>query len=128
MRSTTRVRVPRSPRPQLIKYDAFGEFAPQKSVKAPVKVLTRVEELKVLSTLAEAGLLSGAEEAGVFSKLERAGFFSFAEKLLPLADNLKLLSTAEALINLPAAGIFGLAVVLLAGGARTEAQPPEDCA
>ena len=124
---TTRLRVPRSPRPQLIKtqFDAFGERQQQKAVKKPVKILTRVEELKVLSTLAEAGLLSGAEQAGVFSKLEKAGTFSFAEKLLPLVDNLKLLSTAEALIQLPAGGILGLAVILLAGGTRKRSPATE---
>jgi hypothetical protein len=107
-------------------FDAFGERQQQKAVKKPVKILTRVEELKVLSTLAEAGLLTGAEQAGVFSKLEKAGAFSFAEKLLPLVDNLKLLSTAEALIQLPAGGILGLAVILLAGEAGLIYVLPDD--
>lgn len=88
------------------------------SQKAQVRLLERIEELRVLSALSEAGLLSGAEKAGVFSKLEKAGAFSSAEKLLPTLDNLKVLSTAEALLNVPASNLFGLAAVLLIGGAR----------
>merc|ERR1740138_1710331 len=95
--------------------DQFGYFEERGSTKEPVKILSRVEELKVLSGLAEAGVLSSAEEAGLFSKLERAGGFSAVEKLLPLADDLKLLSTAEALLNVPASALLGLAAVLLAG-------------
>ena len=52
-----------------------------------------------------------------FSKLEAAGAFSKAEALLPLADDLKLLSTAEALINVPSSYLFGIASLLLVGGA-----------
>jgi len=60
-------------------------------------------------------LLSGAEDAGLFSKLEAAGAFSKAEKLLPLADDLKLLSTAEYLLNVPA-NLLALGAVVLLGG------------
>merc|ERR1711918_332673 len=59
--------------------------------------------------------LSGAEDAGVFSKLEAAGAFSTAEKLLPLADDLKLLSTAEALLNVPS-NLLAIGGLLLLGG------------
>merc|ERR1711918_188304 len=59
--------------------------------------------------------LSGAEEAGVFSKLEAAGAFSSAEKLLPLADDLKLLSTAEYLLNVPA-NLLAIGAVAPLGG------------
>ena len=52
-----------------------------------------------------------------FSKLEAAGAFSKAEALLPLADDLKLLSTAEALLNVPSSYLFGIASLLLVGGA-----------
>ena len=45
--------------------------------------------------ISQAGLLSSAEEAGVFSKLESAGAFSTAEKLLPILDDLKVLTVAE---------------------------------
>ena len=42
---------------------------------------------------------------------------SKAEALLPLADDLKLLSTAEALLNIPSSYLFGIASLLLVGGA-----------
>ena len=83
--------------------------------KPPIRLLERIEELRVLSSVADAGLLSGAEEAGVFSKLEAAGAFSTAEKLLPLADDLKLLSTAEYLINVPS-NVLAIGALALLGG------------
>jgi len=98
-----------------IRIDPYGYFEERAETKPPVKILSRVEELKVLSSLADAGVLSGAEQAGVFSKLEASGAFSSIEKLLPLADDLKLLSTAEALLNVPSSALLGLAAVLLAG-------------
>lgn len=55
--------------------------APQ---KAPVRLLSRLEELRLLTQLSKLGVLSKAEEAGVFSSLEKAGAFSLAEKLLPI--------------------------------------------
>merc|ERR1719409_2442822 len=66
-----------------------------------VRLLARIEELRVLSAVADAGLLGTAEANGVFSSLENAGAFSTIEGLLPIADDLKLLSTLEALINVP---------------------------
>ena len=61
-------------------------------------------------------MLSGAEEAGLFSKLERAGAFSSAEKLLPIADDLKLLSTAEKLLEIPSFALVVGAGGLVGGG------------
>merc|ERR1711967_125449 len=86
---------------KVISFDQDGLFEGRElSIpKAPVRLLERLEELKLLTSLSEAGLLSSAEEAGVFSKLEAAGAFSKAEALLPLADDLKLLSTVESLLN-----------------------------
>merc|ERR1711924_286093 len=66
------------------------------------------------------------DEAGIFSKLEAAGAFSSIEKLLPLADDLKLLSTAEALLNVPAFAITGLALALLVGEYELLTVLPED--
>ncbi len=43
--------------------------------KAPLRLLSRIEELRLATNLADAGLLSAAEDAGVFSKLEAAGAF-----------------------------------------------------
>merc|ERR1711990_1130017 len=66
------------------------------------------------------------EEAGIFSKLEAAGAFSTAEKLLPLADDLKLLSTAEFLLNVPSSYLFGIASLLLVGEAGLIFFVPDD--
>ena len=96
--------------------------------KPPVKLLERIEELKVLSAVADAGLLSSAEQAGVFSGLEKAGAFSFAEKLLPLADDLRLLSTAEFLLNIPANLLFFAAVFLIIGELGLISFVPDDSA
>merc|ERR1719409_878868 len=96
--------------------------------KPPVRLLERVEELRILSSVADAGLLSGAEEAGLFSKLEAAGAFSAAEGLLPLADDLKLLSTLEYLLNVPSSYLFGIASLLLIGEAGLIAFVPDDSA
>lgn len=101
---------------KVLSFDQDGVFEGREvsTTKAPVKLLERVEELRVLSTIADAGLLSAAEDAQIFSKLEAAGAFSTAEKLLPLADDLKLLSTAEYLLNVPAnLLVFGAAALLL---------------
>ena len=105
---------------QIISFDQDGVFEGREVgvAKPPVRLLERIEALRVLSQVSEAGLLSSAEEAGLFSKLESAGAFSTAEKLLPLADDLKLLSTAEALLNFPSSNLFGLAAIRLIGGKR----------
>ena len=105
--------------PQIISFDQDGVVEGREVgvAKSPVRLLERIEELRVLSQVSEAGLLSSAEEAGLFSKLEAAGAFSKAEALLPLADDLKLLSTAEALLNVPSSYLFGIASLLLVGGA-----------
>ena len=81
--------------------------------KPPVKLLQRVEELRVLSAVADAGLLSAAEDAGLFSKLENAGAFSKIEGLLPLLDDLRVLSLAEGLLNLPSSYLFGAGLTIL---------------
>jgi len=62
----------------------------------------------------------------VFSKLEAAGAFSTAEKLLPLADDLKLLSTAESLLNVPSNLLFIGGVALLGGEAALITFVPDD--
>ena len=102
---------------QVVSFDQDGLFEGREIsvAKPPVRLLERIEELRLLSSIADAGLLSGAEEAGLFSKLEAAGAFSKAEKLLPLADDLKLLSTAEYLLNVPA-NLLALGAVVLLGG------------
>merc|ERR1712187_310586 len=92
----------------------------------PLKVLNRIEELRVLSNLADAGLLSAAEEAGLFSKLESQGAFSKAEKLLPLADDLKLLSTAEGLLNADSSSLIIAAAALLGAEVGLIAVVPDD--
>ena len=102
---------------QVVSFDQDGLFEGREIsvAKPPVRLLERIEELRLLSSIADAGLLSGAEDAGLFSKLEAAGAFSKAEKLLPLADDLKLLSTAEYLLNVPA-NLLALGAVVLLGG------------
>merc|ERR1719453_1724060 len=69
-----------------------------------------------------------AEPMMQLSKLEAAGAFSKAEALLPLADDLKLLSTAEALLNVPSSYLFGIASLLLVGEAGLIAFVPDDSA
>ena len=79
-----------------------------------MSLLSAIEATGIASYTAEAGLLSGAEEAGVFSTLEGLGAFSLAEKLLPTIENLKLLSTFEALLDVEAGIIFSIANFVLA--------------
>merc|ERR1719261_183833 len=107
---------------KVITFDQDGVFEGRETVitKPPLQLLARIEELRVLSAVADAGLLSLAEENGVFSSLENAGAFSKIEKLLPLADDLKLLSTLEGLLNVPANLLViaaGAAALTLAGTA-----------
>lgn len=111
-----------------INFDQDGYYGARKGTKTkePVKILTRVEELRVLSNLAEAGVLSSAEQAGVFTKLENAGAFSTAEKLLPLADDLKLLSTAEKLLNIDSGAITIAAAALLGAEVGLITLVPDD--
>jgi len=94
--------------------------------KAPLRLLTRIEDLRLATNLAEAGVLSAAEEAGVFSKLEAAGAFSAAEKFLPLADKFKLLSTAESLLNVDAWKLSGGAAAILLGELALITVVPDD--
>jgi len=82
--------------------------------KPPVNLLSRLNEIEAPTTIAELGLLSKAEELGVFSKLEAAGAFSTAEALLPTIENLRLLSTFEALVNVEAGLLFTYANFLIA--------------
>jgi len=111
-----------------IQFDQNGLFEGREVgiAKPPVRLLERIEELKLLSSLSNTGVLSSAEEAGLFSKLEAAGAFSTAEKLLPLADDLKLLSTAEYLLNVPSSYLFGIASLLLVGEASLIFFVPDD--
>merc|ERR1712087_3568 len=116
---------------KVLSIDQDGIMGPQPSVsqKPPLKLLGRLEELQLLSSLAEAGLLSSAEEAGVFSKLEAAGAFSALESLLPLADDLKLLSTLEALLEVNSAVLAAAGAALLLGeGALIFAVPDDSTA
>mmetsp|Transcript_71666 Transcript_71666/g.215379 ORF Transcript_71666/g.215379 Transcript_71666/m.215379 type:complete len:160 (-) Transcript_71666:459-938(-) len=106
--------------------DGFFPARTEKPAKPPIKILNRVEELRVLSNLAEAGVLSAAEDAGLFSKLEAQGAFSSIEKLLPLADDLKLLSTAEALLNADSSVLLIAAAALLGGEVGLIAVVPDD--
>jgi len=113
---------------KVVSFDQDGLFEGREIsvAKPPVRLLERIEELKVLTSVADAGLLSAAEDAGVFSKLEAAGAFSTAEKLLPLADDLKLLSTAEALLNVPSNLLFAGAIALLLGEGALITFVPDD--
>jgi len=113
---------------QVLSLDNMGLYSGKAAQKAPVRVLTRIEDLRVLTSLAEAGVLSAAEEAGIFSKLESAGAISQAEKLLPLADKLQVLALAETLINVPAGLLTAAAVALLAGEVGLIAAVPDDSA
>ena len=115
---------------QTVTFDQDGLFEGREVgfAKPPVKLLQRIEELRVLSAVADAGLLSSAEEAGVFSGLERAGAFSKIEGLLPLADDLKLLSTAEGLLNVPSSYLFGTALLILIGEASLISFVPDNTA
>jgi len=84
--------------------------------KPPVYLLSRIEELKLATAVSEAGLLSTAEENGVFSSLEKAGAFSTAEKLLPLVEQLGLLTLFEDSLEVEAGLIFTLANWLIVFG------------
>ena len=98
--------------PQIISFDQDGVFEGREVgvAKPPVRLLERIEELRVLSQVSEAGLLSSVEDAGL---LQGGG----CRANMPLADDLKLLSTAEALLNVPSSYHFGIASLLLVGGA-----------
>jgi len=99
----------------------------EKSVeKDPVKILTRLNELRALTKISQLGLLSKAEEAGVFSKLESVGAFSIAEKALPLLDDLKVLTVAEALLNVPANLLAAGGLIVLSGEAGLLTVVPDD--
>jgi len=109
-------------------FDRDGIFSGRASgtQKESVRILERVEELKILSAVADAGLLSAAEDAQLFSKLESAGAFSQAEKLLPLADDLNLLATAEGLLNVPSSNLVLLAGALVVGEVGLISAVPDD--
>ena len=111
-----------------IDFSPDGQVKPPPALKEPVRLLERVENLGVLSALAESGLLSSAESQGLFSKLEASGAFSSIEKLLPLADDLKLLSTAEALINVPSGVLVAAAGALVVGELGLISAVPDDTA
>merc|ERR1719310_1440275 len=113
---------------KVVSFDQDGLFEGREIsvAKPPIRLLERIEELQILTSVADAGLLSAAEDAGVFSKLEAVGAFSTAEKLLPLADDLKLLSTAEALLNVPSNFLVLGAVALLGGEAALITAVPDD--
>lgn len=54
----------------------------QNSGTAPIKLLTRMEQLKLLSKAEKAGLLSAAEKSGLsLSTIEKLGLLSKAEEL-----------------------------------------------
>jgi hypothetical protein len=96
--------------------------APANKVRLP----ERFEELRLLSSTADARLLSSTVDAGLYSKLESGGTFNIAEKVLPLADDLKRLSTAKYLLNVPANLLALGAVVLLGGEFALIAAVPDD--
>merc|ERR1719454_2553710 len=84
--------------------EGAGDFKGSvKNPKKPIKLLSRVEELGVLSSL---------ESAGTFSKLERAGAFSRIEKLLPLADDPKILGTVK-VVTAALAGVGSVTLVAI---------------
>merc|ERR1711988_369047 len=99
-----------------VTFDESGIFDPREQTvsKPKVVLLNRIQQLRVASKVAQLGLLSQAEAGGVFSKLESAGAFSTAESLLPLVDELQLLTTAEKLINVPAVSLVQAAFLLVA--------------
>jgi len=96
--------------------------APANKVRLP----ERFEELRLLSSTADARLFSSTGDAGLYSKLESGGTFNIAEKVLPLADDLKRLSTAKYLLNVPANLLALGAVVLLGGEFALIAAVPDD--
>jgi len=117
----------KNPGSGVVRLDQYGDFTPRGgNTKGPIKILSRVEELKVLSSLADAGVLSSLEASGTFTKLESAGAFSTIEKVLPLADDLKLLSTAEALLQVPSGFLLLGAVALIGGEAALLQVLPSD--
>lgn len=63
----------------------LGEKRPRNSPlgsAAPIKLLTRVEQLKLLTKAEQAGLLSAAEKLGLsLSSIEKLGLLSKAEEL-----------------------------------------------
>jgi len=125
--AASRLGAPISMDSKTLAFDQDGVYEPAPlSDKPPVKILERIENLRVLSAVADAGLLSAAEEAGVFTKLEGAGAFSKLETLLPIADDLNLLATAENLLNVPAGNLGLAAFALLAGEAGLIAVVPDD--
>jgi hypothetical protein len=81
--------------------------------RPPVKLLSRIEELKVATGVSELGLLSFLEEKGAFSTLESVGAFSTAEKLLPVIEDLKVLSLLESTLDVEAGLLFTAANWLL---------------
>ena len=72
--------------------------APANAVRLP----ERFEELQLFSSTADASLLSAPADAGLYSKLESGGALNIAEKVLPLANDLKRLSTARYFFSLRA--------------------------
>ena len=106
---------------------AAAPDADERVAAAPADVVRlpeRFEELQLFSSTADASLLSAPEDAsllsapedaGLYSKLESGGAFNIAEKVLPLADDLKRLSTAKYLLNVPA-NLLALGAVVLLGG------------
>lgn len=84
--------------------------------REPVYLLSAVENLGVATAVSDLGLLSAAEEAGVFSTLEKFGAFSLAEKLLPVIEDLKLLTTFEKLLDVEFALQFSVAGFILVTG------------
>jgi len=84
--------------------------------KAPVRLLSKLEQLQFATTLSELGLLSAAEKAGLFSALEQRGAFSTAEKLLPVVDKLGLLQLMQNTLDVEAGLLFTAANWLIALG------------
>jgi hypothetical protein len=93
---------------------AAAPVADERVAAAPadeVRLPERFEELQLFSSTADASLLSAPEDAsllsapedaGLYSKLESGGAFNIAEKVLPLANDLKRLSTARYFFSLRA--------------------------
>jgi len=93
-----------------------------------VDLLDKVEELQVLTAVSNAGLLSKVEQSGLLSTLEKQGALSTVEKLLPLADDLGLISTTEKLINISPGTLNAGGLAALAAAAGIVAAVPDDSA
>merc|ERR1712217_856090 len=93
-----------------------GGKGPATISKSRIPLLSVIEKKRIATALSKAGLLSAAEKGKLFSKLESGGALSTAEKLLPIADDFKLLQALQTQLDKTPGDLFAEgAVVVLAG-------------